>query len=81
MSRALLAALLAAAAPGAAAWVPCEQKGIVPPKPVYREAPPYPDAVRAMGIEGFVEVALTALSSPHGFLTVTECAAYASSTR
>jgi protein TonB len=61
MSRALLAALLAAAAPGVAAWVPCEQKGIVPPKPVFREAPAYPDAVRAMGIEGTVEVALTVL--------------------
>jgi TonB family protein len=60
MSRALLIALLAAAAP-AAAWVPCDQKGIVPPKPLRRGAPPYPDAVRAMGIEGSVEVALTVL--------------------
>jgi TonB family protein len=61
MSRATLATLLMLAAPTAWSWVPCEQKGIVPPKPIQREAPAYPPAVREMGIEGTVEVALTVL--------------------
>jgi TonB family protein len=52
---------LCTAAQGAAAWVPCEQKGVAPPKPIQREAPAYPPAVRATGIEGTVEVALTVL--------------------
>jgi TonB family protein len=56
---ALLASLLVA--PAAIAWVPCEQKGLVPPAPIQREAPAYPQAVRAIGIEGTVEVALTVL--------------------
>ncbi len=61
MSRATLAALLLFAAPAATAWVPCEDKGLKPPVPLQREAPAYPDAVRATGIEGTVEVALTVL--------------------
>jgi protein TonB len=59
-AAAALAALLAA--PAALAWVPCEQKGLVPPVPVVREAPEYPQAVRAIGMEGSVEVALTVLA-------------------
>jgi len=61
MSRVALVVLLGTAAQAAAAWVPCEQKGVVPPKPIQREAPAYPQAVRATGIEGSVEVALTVL--------------------
>jgi TonB family protein len=61
MSRALLTVLLTLAAPTAWSWVPCEQKGIAPPKPIQREAPAYPPAVRETGIEGTVEVALTVL--------------------
>ncbi len=61
MSRIALAAALLVAAPAAGAWVPCEQKGITPPVAIYREAPAYPPAVRATGIEGTVEVSLTVL--------------------
>lgn len=61
MSRLVLLVLLGTGAQAAAAWVPCEQKGVVPPKPIQREAPAYPQAVRATGIEGSVEVALTVL--------------------
>ena len=61
MRRAALLLSLGAAAQAAAAWVPCEQKGVVPPKPIQREAPAYPQVVRATGIEGTVEVALTVL--------------------
>ena len=61
MRRAILVAALVLAAPAAAAWVPCEQKGVTPPKPVRRDAPVYPSAVRELGIEGVVEVALTVL--------------------
>ncbi len=57
----MLLILLGIAAQAAAAWVPCDQSGIVPPKPVQRDAPAYPQAVRATGIEGNVEVALTVL--------------------
>jgi TonB family protein len=55
------ATLLLLAAPAATAWTPCEDKGLKPPVPLQREAPAYPDAVRATGIEGAVEVALTVL--------------------
>jgi TonB family protein len=61
MSRAVLLVLLGILALAAGAWVPCEQKGIDPPQPIQREAPAYPQAVRAMGIEGGVEIALTVL--------------------
>jgi len=61
MSRAAFAFAMAVAAPVAGAWAPCEQRDIEPPKPIQREAPAYPPAVRAIGIEGTVEVALTAL--------------------
>jgi TonB family protein len=61
MRRVILVAGLCAAAQSAAAWVPCEQRGVAPPKPIQREAPAYPPAVRATGIEGTVEVALTVL--------------------
>lgn len=63
MNRApLLVSLLAAApAAGAAAWVPCEQPGIEAPVALHREAPDYPPAVREIGIEGSVEVALVVL--------------------
>jgi len=59
--RAPTAVLLLLAAPAATAWTPCEDKGLKPPVPLQREAPAYPDAVRATGIEGTVEVALTVL--------------------
>ena len=61
MNRAPAAVLLLFAAPAATAWVPCEGKELKPPVPLRREAPAYPDAVRAIGIEGTVEVALTVL--------------------
>ena len=57
----LLPALLALAAPAAFAWLSCDQAGLVPPVALEREAPAYPAAVRAIGIEGSVEVALTIL--------------------
>ena len=55
MRRVIIADALALAAPVAAAWVPCEQKGVTPPKPVRRDAPVYPPAVRELGI-GPIEV-------------------------
>ena len=61
MKRATFAVLFLLAAPAAGAWVPCEQKDITPPRPIQREAPAYPQAVRELGIEGSVEVALTVL--------------------
>ena len=61
MSNASAALLLLLAAPAATAWTPCEDKGLKPPVPLQREAPAYPEAVRATGIEGTVEVALTVL--------------------
>ncbi len=61
MSRILLALLLACTAPAAGAWVPCSDPGITAPVPLERAPPAYPDAVRATGIEGTVEVALTVL--------------------
>ena len=57
----LIPALLAIAAPAALAWPSCDQAGIAPPVALHREAPPYPAAVREIGIEGSVEVALTIL--------------------
>ena len=47
MRRAVLLFLLGIVAPAAGAWVPCEQRGIDPPQPIQREAPAYPQAVRA----------------------------------
>ncbi len=61
MNRATLTLLLLLAAPAATAWIPCEDKSLKPPVPLQREAPAYPDAVRAIGIEGTVEIALTVL--------------------
>jgi protein TonB len=61
MNRVTVAVLLLFAAPAATAWVPCEGKDLKPPVPLQREAPAYPEAVRATGIEGTVEVALTVL--------------------
>ena len=61
MKRAAAAVFCFLAAPAALAWIPCEQKGLVAPKALQREAPAYPQAVRAIGIEGTVEVALTVL--------------------
>ena len=61
MRRAAIVAGLLLAAPAAAGWVPCEQKGVVAPKPMRRDAPAYPPAVRELGIEGVVEVVLTVL--------------------
>ena len=61
MNRATLITLLLAAAPAATAWVPCEDKALKPPVPLQREAPAYPDAVRATGVQGTVEIALTVL--------------------
>jgi TonB family protein len=61
MKRAIPLIVLLAAAPQARAWDSCEQQGITPPVPIQREAPAYPQAVRAIGIEGSVEIALTVL--------------------
>lgn len=61
MNRIALAAAFALAAPAALGWVPCDQAGIAPPVPIRREAPGYPQSVRAVGIEGSVELALTVL--------------------
>ena len=63
MNRAALFVALVAIVPaaGAAAWVPCEQPGIEAPVPLDREAPGYPPAVREIGVEGVVEVALVVL--------------------
>lgn len=61
MNRVALATTLALAAPAALGWVPCNQAGVAPPVPVQREAPAYPPSVRAVGIEGWVELALTVL--------------------
>ena len=61
MNRVALAAALALAAPAALGWIRCDQAGITPPVPVQREAPAYPQSVRAAGIEGSVELALTVL--------------------
>ena len=63
--RALLHAILALAAPAALAWPACDQAGITPPVAIVREAPSYPPAVREIGIEGSVEVALTVLRDGH----------------
>jgi TonB family protein len=49
------------AAPAAHAWVPCDQPGIESPVALHREEPAYPPAVREIGVEGSVEVALTVL--------------------
>lgn len=57
----LLPAMLVLAAPAALAWPSCDQAGLTPPVALAREAPAYPAAVRAIGIEGMVEVALTIL--------------------
>ena len=59
--KALLHAILALAAPAALAWPACDQAHITPPVAVAREAPSYPPAVREIGVEGSVEVALTVL--------------------
>ena len=61
MRHAVIAALLLLAAPAASAWVSCEQKDITPPIAIDREAPAFPEAVRAIGVEGTVEIALTVL--------------------
>lgn len=61
MNRPALAASLALIAPAASGWIPCDQAGITPPVPIQREAPAYPQSVRAVGIEGSVELALTIL--------------------
>ena len=61
MNRASIAALLLLATPAANAWVSCEEKGITPPVAIDRKAPAFPEAVRAIGIEGTVEIALTVL--------------------
>ncbi len=61
MNRAIAIAWLALAAPAAGAWIPCDRPGIQPPVAVSREAPAYPAPVRAIGVEGTVEVALVVL--------------------
>ncbi len=61
MKRRANAALLLLAAPAAQAWVSCDQPGITPPIAIQREAPVFPQAVREIGVEGSVEVALTVL--------------------
>lgn len=62
MNRMLPAACLALAAPAAGAWVPCNSPSIAAPVPVRREAPAFPPAVREIGVEGSVEIALTVLA-------------------
>lgn len=59
--RRLLLALLAIAPPAALAWPSCDRAGLKPPVALEREAPAYPAAVRAIGVEGAVDVALTIL--------------------
>lgn len=61
MIRAVAVIALLAAGPAAASWVPCEQPGNEPPVALHREAPAYPPAVREIGVEGSVEVALVVL--------------------
>jgi TonB family protein len=61
MSRVALLIPLVLAAPMAGAWTPCDQAGIEAPVALHREAPAYPPAVREIGVEGSVEVALTVL--------------------
>ena len=56
-----LAMFLALAAPAALAWPTCGQPGLLPPVALDRSAPRYPPAVREIGVEGSVEVALTVL--------------------
>jgi TonB family protein len=41
--------------------VPCDGAGVTAPVPLRREAPAYPPAVREIGLEGAVEIALTVL--------------------
>ena len=61
MIRPVPALLLLLAAPAATAWAPCHDQGLEAPVPLLREAPAYPEAVRATGVEGAVEVALIVL--------------------
>ena len=61
MNRIASAALLSLAAPAATGWVPCDRPGITPPVAIHREAPAFPESVRAIGIEGSVDLALTVL--------------------
>jgi TonB family protein len=62
MKRLAPAACLLLAAPVAGAWLPCNSPAITAPVPVHREAPAFPPAVREIGLEGSVEVALTVLA-------------------
>jgi TonB family protein len=59
--KCLLPVMLALTAPAAFAWPSCDDAGLSPPVALAREAPAYPDAVRSIGIEGSVELALTVL--------------------
>ncbi len=59
--KVLLSAMLTLAAPAALAWPSCDHANLSPPVALKREAPAYPAAVRAIGVEGSVEVALTVL--------------------
>ncbi len=61
----LLHAVLLLAAPAALAWPRCEQAGLTPPVAIERAAPAYPPAVREIGIEGAVELAMTILRDGH----------------
>lgn len=62
MMHRLPALALACVTPTVGAWVPCNGPGITAPVAIRREAPAYPPAVREIGIEGSVEVALTVLA-------------------
>lgn len=67
----LLPAMLALTAPAAFAWPSCDQPGLVAPVALQREVPAYPEAVRGIGIEGSVEVALTILRDGRvGWITI-----------
>jgi TonB family protein len=59
--RAIFGTLFALAAPAAGAWLPCGHQDLAAPVPLQRDAPAYPEALRAIGLEGTVEVALTVL--------------------
>ena len=58
MKRVIGAVALLCMAATAHGWPACDARGVQPPVPVQREAPAYPPAVRANGVEGWVEIAL-----------------------
>lgn len=57
----LIPVLFALVAPAALAWPACDKAGLTLPVALQRDAPTYPAAVREIGIEGSVDVAMTIL--------------------